>query len=168
MPVKILLFSDTHGYFDPKLRRHIGEADEVWHAGDIGDIAICREIANIKPFRAVYGNIDGREISTVYPEIQSFTCAGLDVLMIHIGGSPGKYPAKARSFILSNKPALYVCGHSHVLKVQFDKQFQMLYMNPGAAGMQGFHTVRTALRFEISEGSVKNLAVIELGKRGAV
>jgi putative phosphoesterase len=165
---RVLLLSDTHGFLDPKLVPHIEDADEVWHGGDIGPLEICRKISTLKPIRAVWGNIDGQDVRGIYPEFLTFEVSGLTVLITHIGGTPGKYPAKVKAELLSRKPGLFICGHSHILKVQFDQNFQLLYMNPGAAGMHGFHSVRTALRFVVSDGTVKDLAIIELGKRGAV
>jgi uncharacterized protein len=162
----ILLISDTHGYFDERLVKHAEASDEVWHAGDIGPAALADRIAVLRPLRAVYGNIDGSDVRTQYPEDTLFEIEGLRVLMTHIAGSPGKYASRVRALIGEKRPGLLVCGHSHILKVQFDEQAHLLYMNPGAAGVQGFHHMRTALRFGIADGAVKDLAVIELGKRG--
>ncbi len=162
---KILLISDTHGHLDAALIKHIRAADEVWHAGDIGDITLCEKIAKITPLRAVYGNIDNQVIRLSYPEILFFTCEMVPVLMIHIGAIPGKLPPKIKELIKDKKTKLFICGHSHILKVMFDKEMDLLYMNPGAAGVHGFHTVKTALRFEIEGTEIKNLAVIELGSR---
>ncbi len=162
---KILLISDTHGYLDPRLFKYMKAADEVWHAGDIGGSELADEIAAIKPFRAVFGNIDGAALRSEYPENLIFECEKLKVLMTHIGGSPGKYPARVKSIINETKPGIFICGHSHILKVVYDKELSLLHMNPGAAGKQGFHQVRTALQFEIKDGAAQNLQVIELGKR---
>jgi len=164
---KILLLSDTHGYLDPKLSKHIEAADEVWHGGDIGTAALSDAIAGIKPFKAVYGNIDGQDLRITYPENLVFNCEGLKVLMTHIGGYPGKYPARIKELLKLHKPGLFICGHSHILKVMYDQQNELLHINPGAAGVQGFHQVKTAVKFEIEKGEIKNLAVIELGKRTA-
>jgi len=165
---KILLISDTHGHLDPALIKHIQYADEVWHAGDIGEIGLCDDIAKLKPFRAVYGNIDGQTIRKTFPEILNFRCEQVDVLMIHIGAIPDKFSAVIKDLLKQHQPKLFICGHSHILKVMYDKEFEVLYMNPGAAGVHGFHTVKTALRFEIDGAEIKNLAVIELGSRTSV
>lgn len=162
---KILLISDTHGHLDKALIKHIQAADEVWHAGDIGDISLCEQISKITPLRAVYGNIDNQIIRQSHPEILFFTCEKLEVFMIHIGAIPGKLPPKIKELIKEKKPKLFICGHSHILKVMYDKELEVLYMNPGAAGVHGFHSVKTALRFEIEGTEIKNLAVIELGSR---
>ena len=162
---KILLISDTHGYLDKGLLKHIQNADEVWHAGDIGTIELCLEIDKIKPLKAVYGNIDGQDIRTDYPENLIFDCEGVKILMTHIGGYPGKYPAKLKQLLLEHTPKLFICGHSHILKVMYDKESELLHMNPGAAGVHGFHAVKTAIRFEIEGAEIKNLAIIELGSR---
>ncbi|MEI8136678.1 MAG: metallophosphoesterase family protein [Bacteroidota bacterium] len=162
---KILLISDTHSYLEPKLIKHIKEADEIWHAGDIGSIDLCLEIGKLKPFKAVYGNIDDKDIRITYPENLFFNCEDLPVYITHIGGYPGKYPAKIKEIIKENKPKLFICGHSHILKVIYDKDLEHLHINPGACGVQGFHKVKTAVRFEIEGSEIKNLAVIELGNR---
>lgn len=162
---KILLISDTHNFLEPKLIKHIAEADEVWHAGDIGQIELCKNIEKLKPLRAVFGNADGADIRQVYPENLVFNCEGVTVFMTHIGGYPGKYPAKIKQQFKEITPQLFICGHSHILKVMYDKEHALLHMNPGACGNHGFHTVKTVLRFEIERKEIKNLAVIELGNR---
>jgi putative phosphoesterase len=163
---KILLISDTHGYLDPKLLKHIQEADEVWHGGDIGPIEICEQILQLKPLKAVYGNIDGADIRSVYPENLIFECESVKVLMTHIGGyPPDKYPARIKKLLDEYQPALFICGHSHILKVIYDQRRKCLHINPGAAGSHGFHQVKTAVKFEISGNEIKNLAVVELGRR---
>lgn len=162
---KILLISDTHSYLEPKLVKHIKEADEVWHAGDIGSIDLCLEIEKLKPFKAVHGNIDDNNIRITYPENLFFNCENLPVFITHIGGYPGKYPTKIKELIKENKPKLFICGHSHILKVMYDKDLEHLHINPGACGVHGFHKVKTAVRFEIEGTEIKNLAVIELGNR---
>lgn len=162
---KILLISDTHNYLDPALIKYIHHADEVWHAGDIGDIKLCDEIIKLKPLRAVFGNIDNQEIRKSYPEILFFSCENVEVLITHIGGYPGKYPSHIKKHICEKKPKIFICGHSHILKVIYDKEHNVLCLNPGAAGFQGFHTIKTALRFEIDGHEIKNMAVIELGRR---
>ncbi len=165
---KILLISDTHNYLEPKLTKHIAEADEVWHAGDIGQIALCKDIEKLKPLRAVFGNADGADIRAEYPEHLFFSCEAVKVYITHIGGYPGKYPAKLKATLKEQTPGLFICGHSHILKVMYDQELQLLHMNPGACGVHGFHTVKTALRFEIEGAEIKNLAVIELGGRTSV
>lgn len=162
---KILLISDTHGYLDKGLLKHIQNADEVWHAGDIGTIDLCLDIEKLKPMKAVFGNIDGQDVRINYPENLIFTCEGVKVLITHIGGYPGRYPAKLKQLLLQEKPKIFICGHSHILKVMYDKELDLLHMNPGAAGVHGFHTVKTAIRFEIEGEEIKNLAIIELGSR---
>jgi uncharacterized protein len=162
---KILLISDTHGHLDKALFKHIDAADEVWHGGDIGPIEICKSIENLKPLKAVFGNIDANDVSTIYPENLIFECEGLKVLITHIGGYPGKYPTRIKHLFKEHLPKLFICGHSHILKIMYDKENELLHINPGAAGVHGFHHVKTAVRFEIDAGEIKNLAVIELGKR---
>jgi len=163
--LKILLIADTHNFLEPKLIKYIAEADEVWHAGDIGQIALCQEIEGRKPLKAVFGNADGQDIRSHYPENQVFTCENVKVFITHIGGYPGKYPAKIKQQLKEIKPNLFICGHSHILKVMYDQENELLHMNPGACGNHGFHSVKTALRFEIEGSEIKNLAVIELGNR---
>jgi uncharacterized protein len=165
---KILLISDTHHYLDPGLIKHIQSSDEVWHAGDIGGPGISRQIQDYVPLKAVYGNIDGQDIRGLFPEDLIFICEGVKVLMTHIGGYPGNYPSRIRSLILLHRPKLFISGHSHILKIMFDKEFNLLHINPGAAGVQGFHLVKTAVRFEIEGEEIKNPAVIELGKRASL
>lgn len=150
---------------DTKLTKHIQSADEVWHAGDIGTIDVCHKIEEIKPFKAVFGNIDGKEIRLHYPENLIFNCENVKVLITHIGGYPGKYPSRIKELINEHRPKIVICGHSHILKVMYDKEFDHLHINPGAAGIHGFHAVKTAVRFEIVGDEIKNLAVIELGSR---
>lgn len=159
---RIGLLSDTHAWLDKRTLNFFKDCDEIWHAGDIGSYEIAQELSNFKPFRAVYGNIDGYPTRSVYPEFLSFKCENVDVLMTHIGGYPGHYNPKALSKINIYKPRLFVCGHSHILKVIYDKTHQMLCMNPGAAGNQGFHQVRTALRFTINDNDIKDLEVLEI------
>jgi putative phosphoesterase len=164
---KILLISDTHGHFDDKLLKHIQEADEVWHAGDIGVTDLCERIASLKPLRAVHGNIDDQQTRSRYPAEQYFTLEDVKVLMIHIGGYPGKYPSAVRQLLLEKRPDLFICGHSHILRVIYDKEMSLLHINPGACGIHGFHQVKTAVRFVIDNDQIKDLAIIELGKRTA-
>jgi len=162
---KIGLISDTHGFFDPRLYDHFQACDEIWHAGDIGTLALADEIAAFKPLRAVYGNIDNHEIRQIYPEHQRFSCEQVDVWITHIGGYPGRYDPRVRKLIEIKPPKLFITGHSHILKVMYDKKLGVLHMNPGALGKSGFHNVRTALRFLIEGAEIKDLEVIELEKR---
>lgn len=162
---KILLISDTHSYLEPRLNKYIESADEVWHAGDIGEITLCENISKTKPLKAVFGNIDGTDIRTAYPENLIFTCENIRILITHIGGYPGKYPTRIKHLITEHKPRVFICGHSHILKVMYDKEYDLLHINPGSCGMQGFHKVKTAVKFEIDKSEIKNLAIIELGSR---
>lgn len=159
---KIGLLSDTHGYWDDKLKIHFAECDEVWHAGDIGSLSLTAKFEAFKPFRAVYGNIDGADVRAAFPEFLRFYIEGVDVLITHIGGYPGKYDPRVRAILQTKPPKLFICGHSHILKVMYDKKFGCLDMNPGAAGKYGFHKVRTLLRFVIDAGNIRDLEVIEL------
>lgn len=162
---KILVLSDTHSYIDDRILHYIEQADEIWHAGDIGDLAVTDKIKKVKPLKAVYGNIDDAKARTEFPLDAVFTCENKKVWITHIGGYPGKYSARIKEGFLQYQPDIFICGHSHILKVQFDKNFNCLTINPGAAGVYGFHQIRTMLRFEISNDQIQNLEVIELGKR---
>lgn len=162
---KILLLSDTHSHIDDVILKYVRQADEVWHAGDIGDLVVTDTIKSLKPLRAVYGNIDDDKARTEFPLHNRFFCEATDVWITHIGGYPGKYNQAIREVIRSNPPKLFICGHSHILKVQFDKTLNLLHMNPGACGIYGFHQVRTMLRFEIDSDRIQNLEIIELGKK---
>lgn len=162
---KILLLSDTHSHIDEQILKYVNQADEVWHAGDIGDLVVTDTIKKIKPLRAVFGNIDNHEARLEFPLHNRFIIDGVDVWITHIGGYPDKYSPAIREEIRKNPPKLFICGHSHILKVQFDKKLNLIHMNPGAAGKHGFHQIRTMLRFEIQNGKIENLEVIELGKR---
>lgn len=162
---KILLLSDTHGYLGDDLLPYIQECDEIWHAGDWGNVEVADRLAALKPLRGVWGNIDGRELRVSYPENNIFFCEGVKVLMTHIAGYPGHYTARARQLIRQEQPGIVICGHSHILKVMYDKQLSHLHLNPGAAGIKGFHQVRTMLRFFIQDATPGGLQVIELGKR---
>jgi putative phosphoesterase len=163
--IKIGLLSDTHDYLDEAVFRHFASCDEIWHAGDFGTAAIADALAEFKPLRGVYGNIDGQDIRSVYPETLVFTCEQVKVLMIHIGGYPPRYNPRAKPLIQEHRPQLFISGHSHILKVMYDDMMQCLHMNPGAAGKQGWHKVRTLIRFEIDGADIKNCTVIELGSR---
>ena len=158
---KILLLSDTHGHMDDAILKHVKEADEVWHAGDIGSIAVTDAIKELKPLRAVYGNIDNAEIRSEFPLNNRFVCEGVDVWITHIGGYPGRYSPAIREDIRRDPPRLFITGHSHILKVMNDKTLGLLHMNPGAIGKHGFQKVRTMLRFTISGAEIGNLEVIE-------
>lgn len=162
---KIGLLSDTHGYLDPKIFTYFKDVDEIWHAGDVGTIEVIDELRAFKPLRCVYGNIDGTEIRSETKEFEDFKCEDVQVLITHIGGKPGRYNQKAYEMIRETHPKLFICGHSHILLVKMDPQFNMLWMNPGACGYKGFHQVKTVLRFNIDKDQIKDLEVIELGKR---
>ena len=162
---KILLLSDTHSYIDDTILKYVRQANEVWHAGDIGDLIVTDTIKSFKPLRAVFGNIDGDKARMEFPLHNRFLCEDIDVWITHIGGYPGKYNQSIRSEIQNNPPKLFICGHSHILKVQFDISLNLLHMNPGACGIYGFHQVRTMLRFEIDGDKIQNLEIIELGKK---
>lgn len=161
---KILLLSDTHSYIDDRILEYANQADEIWHAGDIGDISVTDQLSKIKPLRAVYGNIDDNKARAEFPLNNRFTLEGVDVWITHIGGYPGKYNPAIRKEITENPPKLFICGHSHILKVMPDKQLGLIHMNPGAVGKHGFQKVRTMLRFELEKGSIQNLEVIEFKK----
>ena len=161
---KILLLSDTHSYIDDRILEYAQQADEIWHAGDIGDISVTDKLAKIKPLRAVYGNIDDNKARAEFPLNNRFTLEGVDVWITHIGGYPGKYNPAIRKEITENPPKLFICGHSHILKVMPDKQLGLIHMNPGAVGKHGFQKVRTMLRFELNKGRIENLEVIEFKK----
>lgn len=162
---KIGLISDTHSFLHTRVKHHFKDCDEIWHAGDIGTIELADSLASYKPFKAVYGNIDGGTLRKVYPKHLRFNCEGLDVWITHIGGYPGRYERRIYNQIIENPPGLFICGHSHILKAVPDKKLGLLHLNPGAAGKVGFHQVLTLMRFEISYGKVENLEVIELEKR---
>lgn len=165
---RIGLISDTHGFLDENVFRHFKDCDEIWHAGDFGnnDIALALSAAKGRPIKGVYGNIDGNDIRTVYPEQLVFMCEEVKVMMRHIGGSPPKYNPETRKELAVHKPQLFVSGHSHILKIMYDEKINCLHINPGAAGRQGWHSVRTIIRFVIDGNNISNCEVIELGKRG--
>ena len=162
---KIGLLSDTHGHLDQRIFEHFKSVDEIWHAGDIGNLELADQLADFKPFKAVYGNIDSNEVRKVHPLNHRFLCEGIDVWMTHIGGYPDRYSPRVKKEIYKNPPKLFISGHSHILKAVNDKKLNLLHLNPGAAGIQGFHQVKTLMRFEIDKEIIKNLEVIELGKR---
>lgn len=163
--MKIGLLSDTHSFLDEAVFTHFEHCDEIWHAGDFGTLEVADRLASFKPFKGVYGNIDTPDIRRQYPEHLRFTHESVDVWITHIGGYPGKYAPQVRTEIRSNPPKLFICGHSHILKVQFDPKLKVLHLNPGAAGKQGWHTVRTLMRFDINADKIENLEVIELAGR---
>lgn len=162
--LKIGLLSDTHGWWDERYLTHFADCDEIWHAGDIGSVALADQFEAFKPLRFVVGNIDGAELRKRFPKHLRFSVEGVDVWLTHIGGYPGKYAPEVTPMIYRNPPKLFICGHSHILKVLYDKTLQSLHINPGAAGKQGFHTTRTLMRFELEQGAIKNLEVIELAE----
>lgn len=161
------LLSDTHGYLDDRILHHLRDCDEIWHAGDFGDVAVVDTLEALAPLRGVYGNIDGQDVRTAVPLVQSFTVEGLKVLMTHIGGYPGHYSPAARALLAEHRPGLFISGHSHILKVMPDARRHLLHLNPGAAGRHGFHQIRTMLLFNVADGAVHQLRALELGPRGS-
>jgi len=167
--MKIGLLSDTHSYLDPKILSYFNECDEIWHAGDIGDRMVADELEKLKPLRAVYGNIDDKEMQVRFPDDLWFTCEGLTIWMTHIGGAPPNYNPRVKKILKAKLPDIFICGHSHILRVKKDPAYKnMLYINPGAAGNHGFHPIKTLLRFEIVDKEIRKMEVVELGKRGAI
>ncbi|HEY0899865.1 MAG TPA: metallophosphoesterase family protein [Sphingobacteriaceae bacterium] len=162
---RIGLLSDTHGYLDDAVFKYFDQCDEIWHAGDFGNIELADQLAAFKPLRGVYGNIDDRTVRLVYPEHLKFTVEQVSVWMTHIGGYPGKYNPKIKSEIYLNPPKIFISGHSHILKVMYDQKIGTLHLNPGAAGKQGWHKIRSLLKFCISEDKIHTLEAIELGNR---
>ncbi len=162
---RIGLLSDTHSYFDSRFEELFRDVDEIWHAGDLGDIKVLDQMRAFKPVRAVFGNIDGNGLRQELGETLIFNCEDVKVLMIHIGGYPGRYDKNVKHQLLKEKPKLFISGHSHILKVIYDKDLNLLHLNPGAAGLSGFHAVRTALRFTIDGADIKDMEVIELGPK---
>lgn len=159
---RIGLLSDTHSYWDDRYLEYFEQCDEVWHAGDIGSLELAMRLQEFRPLRAVFGNCDGGELRRMFTRELRWNCEGADVLMTHIGGYPGRYDASVRQQIYTCPPTLFISGHSHILKVQFDKRLGLLHINPGAAGLQGWHQVRTLVRFSVDEGQFKDLEVIEI------
>jgi hypothetical protein len=167
--MKIGLISDTHGFLDPKVFEHFKNVDEIWHAGDIGDKKVIDDLQLFKKVRAVFGNIDEANVRIEWPEDLWLTIEGLSIWMTHIGGAPPNYNPRIKKLLKEKTPDIFICGHSHILRVARDKNYNnMLYINPGAAGQHGFHIMKTIVRFEITEENIKNMEVIELGKRGAI
>lgn len=162
---KILLLSDTHSYIDDRILEYAKEADEIWHCGDFGSFEIIEKLEEIKPLKGVYGNIDDAKIRVAFPEVTRFRCEEVEVLMIHIGGYPGKYTPLTKKEIKEKAPNLFISGHSHILKAMYDHQNNLLHLNPGACGKQGWHKMRTMMRFVIDKEEIKDLEIIELGPK---
>jgi len=158
---KIGLLSDTHGFIHPGVSDFFKNCDEIWHAGDIGNIEIASKLAELKPLKAVYGNIDGKDLRLSFKEYVVFNCEDVKVVMIHIGGYPGRYSSLARKLIEDNKPNLFISGHSHILKILHDKKYDLLHINPGASGKHGLHHLITMVRFNINGNKIKDLEVFE-------
>lgn len=163
---RIGLLSDTHNYLDEAVFRHFEKCDEIWHAGDFGTAVIADRLKEFKPLKGVYGNIDGYDIRSVYPEKMIWHCEAVKIYMTHIGGHPGRYGPKIKQELIANEAELFICGHSHILKIIYDDKINCLHMNPGAAGYQGWHKIRTIVRFAIDGSDIKDCEVIELGRRG--
>ncbi len=168
MPLKIGLISDSHSYLDHKTCDYLQEVDEIWHAGDVGDPTILEILPKGKRLRGVFGNIDDKAVLERFPEWQEFELEGVKVAMTHIGGLPPRYANGVKTRLKAQKAQLFVCGHSHICRVEFDRELNCLYMNPGAVGQHGFHQMRTLLLFELDAGKITNLRVVELGKRGKI
>lgn len=164
--LRIGLLSDTHHFLDDNVFRHFESCDEIWHAGDFGTVALAQRLAAFKPLRGVYGNIDGQDIRGIYPEKLRWTSEEVKVYMTHIGGYPPRYNPQVKKELTAGPPGLFICGHSHILKIMYDDKLQCLHMNPGAAGNQGWHKVRTLIRFTIDGKNMRDCEVIELGRRG--
>jgi uncharacterized protein len=162
--MRIGLLSDTHSYLDPKIFDYFKDCDEIWHAGDIGDPAVINALENFKPIKAVFGNIDDKDLQIRFPEDLWFNCKGLNIWMTHIGGAPPNYNPRIKKILKAKIPDVFICGHSHILRVK--KDGNMLYVNPGACGNHGFHAIKTIVRMDINEGKITKMEVIELGKRG--
>ena len=161
----ILLLSDTHSHLDERILEYAQQVDEIWHCGDFGNMEIVEQLEKIKPLRGVYGNIDNHTIRASFPEVLRFTCENVEVLMIHIGGYPGKYSPLAKTEIQKQAPKVFISGHSHILKAMYDQKNSLLHLNPGACGKSGWHKMRTMMRFQINGDQIENLEVIELGTR---
>lgn len=162
---RICLLSDTHSYIDDAIIKHINSSDEVWHAGDIGSVHIIQQLSKMKKLRAVYGNIDDAQIRMIVPKKQLFQCEQVKVFMTHIGGYPGRYYSSIKKQIKDNGIKLFISGHSHILKVMYDKELEVLHMNPGAIGKNGFHNVRTMIKFVIDQKEIKDLEIVEFPRR---
>ena len=166
--MNIGLLSDTHSVLDSKVFEHFKDCDEIWHAGDIGDAEVANRLEKFKPLRAVFGNIDDKNLQARFPEDLWFDCEGMKIWMTHIGGAPPNYNPRIKKILKERVPDIFICGHSHILRVKKDDKLNMLYINPGAAGNHGFHPIKIIIRMEIMEAKIKKLEVIELGKRGVV
>ncbi len=166
--MKISLISDTHGHLDQNICDHLLESDIILHAGDIGNLKLIDRLTEIAPVHAVYGNIDDHIIRRTYPENLNLNLSGIKILMTHIGGYPGRYPARIKSLIQIHQPDLFICGHSHILRIMPDPKNKLIHMNPGACGHHGFHLIRTLIQFQILNGKIQHVQVVELGKRGAL
>ena len=165
---RIGLISDTHSYLDDAVFRHFENCDEIWHAGDFGTDAIAEQLRNFKPLKGVYGNIDGYDIRSIYPEKLIWNCEDVKVYMTHIGGHPNKYAPGIKQELITNNARLFISGHSHILKIIYDDKINCLHINPGAAGNQGWHKIKTIVRFAIDGSNIKDCEVIELGRRGTI
>ena len=165
---RIGLISDTHGYLDKNVFKHFEACDEIWHAGDFGNIELANELAAFKPLKGVYGNIDGYDVRSVYPLQLQWNCEDVTVFMTHIGGYPGRYSKEVKEHLSRHPTGLFISGHSHILKIMYDEKYNCLHINPGAAGNQGWHKVKTLVRFTIDGRQIKDCEVIEIGKRGAL
>jgi len=165
---RIALLSDTHSYFDPKLPEYLSTCDEIWHAGDIGDVSVIDQLAESKPVKAVFGNIDDKILQARFPEDLWMEVEGLSIWMTHIGGAPPNYNPRIKKKLVEKTPDIFICGHSHILKIIRDKEHNILYINPGAAGQHGFHHMKTLVQFELHQQEIKNMEVVELGKRGKI
>ncbi|MEM6321201.1 MAG: metallophosphoesterase family protein [Bacteroidota bacterium] len=165
---RIGLLSDTHSHLDEQIFDYFKDCDELWHAGDIGSFEVVDRLRAFKPLKAVYGNIDDAKMRAEFPLDWRWNCEGLDVWITHIGGYPGRYNKRVRTALAENSPNLFICGHSHILKVMPDPKHNLLHINPGACGVHGFHKVKTIVRFIVEDAKIDNLEVIELGKRGAI
>jgi putative phosphoesterase len=167
--MRIGLISDTHSTLDERVFEHFKDCDEIWHGGDIGDPAVIDRLEAFKPVRAVFGNIDDKTLQVRFPEDLRFDCEGFDVWMTHIGGAPPNYNPRVKKKLKEKAPDIFICGHSHILRIKRDPAFKnMLYLNPGAAGNHGFHHMKTLVRFTLKDKEILNMEVIELGKRGAL
>lgn len=165
--MKVAIISDTHGYLDAQIKKHLASCDEIWHAGDLGGSGLVEELEAIRPTRGVYGNIDGDEVRKAWPEWLEWNCEGLKIVMLHIGGRPPRYARDVLPALKRKRPDVFICGHSHILCVKRDPVNGWMYINPGAAGRHGFHKVRTLLLLEVEGGALKDLKVVELGSRSA-
>lgn len=163
--MKIGIISDTHGYIDDRILHYLSSCDEIWHAGDWGSIEVSDALEKINPVIGVYGNIDGADIRKRYPEHQRFKKEGFDIWITHIGGYPGNYDRKVKEKIQSDPPDIFICGHSHILKIMRDKKLGLIHINPGAAGKSGFHKERTLVLMELLNKEIKHMEVVKLGKR---